>query len=305
MEFINETLINSLLEDEKLNDENLQREIIIKASDAKGLTLKESAALLNITNPNILEELYHKAKEVKEKIYGNRLVLFAPLYVTNLCVNNCLYCAFRKDNTELIRKTLTIDEIEAEARYLVLTGQKRILVVAGEHPKKASMEFLGEAIDRIYSINIDGNNIRRLNVNTAPLSVEDFKLLKTFGIGTYQCFMETYHYQTYKEMHLSGPKSDYAWRLYAMDRALQAGIDDVGVGALFGLTDYKFETLALLMHAADLDSKFGIGPHTISIPRLEPALNAPAAMNPPHAVDDLSFKKLNRCNSIFLFLILE
>ena len=197
-----------------------------------------------------------------------------------------------KITKNLYARTLTVDEIEAEARYLVLTGQKRILVVAGEHPKKATMEFLGEAIDRIYSINIDGNNIRRLNVNTAPLSVDDFKLLKTFAIGTYQCFMETYHYSTYKVMHPSGPKSDYAWRLYAMDRALQAGIDDVGIGALFGLTDYKFETLAMLMHAADLDSKFGIGPHTISIPRLEPALNAPAALNPPYAVDDLSFKKL-------------
>lgn len=292
MEFINESYINSLLEDEKLFDKNLQREIIQKASDAKGLTLRESAALLNISDPEILDELFHKAKEVKEKIYGNRLVLFAPLYVTNLCVNNCLYCAFRKDNKELKRRTLTVDEIEEEARYLVLTGQKRILLVAGEHPKKASMEFLGEAISRIYSININGNNIRRLNVNTAPLTLQDFKLLKSFGIGTYQCFQETYHYKTYKEMHPSGPKSDFAWRLYAMDRALQAGIDDVGIGALFGLTDYRFETLALLMHAADLDYKYGIGPHTISIPRLEPALNAPVAENPPHAVDDLPFKKL-------------
>lgn len=292
MEFINESYINSLLEDEKLFDINLQREIIQKASDAKGLTLRESAALLNISDPEILDELFHKAKEVKEKIYGNRLVLFAPLYVTNLCVNNCLYCAFRKDNKELKRRTLKVDEIEEEARYLVLTGQKRILLVAGEHPKKASMEFLGEAISRIYSININGNNIRRLNVNTAPLTLQDFKLLKSFGIGTYQCFQETYHYKTYKEMHPSGPKADFAWRLYAMDRALQAGIDDVGIGALFGLTDYRFETLALLMHAADLDYKYGIGPHTISIPRLEPALNAPAAENPPHAVDDLSFKKL-------------
>lgn len=292
MEFINETYIYSLLEDDKLTDKNLQREIIKKASDAKGLTLRESAALLNISDPDILDELFHTAKAVKEKIYGNRLVLFAPLYVTNLCVNNCLYCAFRKDNKELIRRTLTVEEIEEEARYLVLTGQKRILLVAGEHPKKASMEFLGEAISRIYSININGNNIRRLNVNTAPLTLQDFKLLKSFGIGTYQCFQETYHYQTYKEMHPSGPKADFAWRLYAMDRALQAGIDDVGIGALFGLTDYRFETLALLMHAADLDYKYGIGPHTISIPRLEPALNAPAAINPPHAVDDLSFKKL-------------
>lgn len=292
MEFINEAYIYSLLEDDKLTDKNLQREIIKKASDAKGLTLRESAALLNISDPDILDELFHTAKAVKEKIYGNRLVLFAPLYVTNLCVNNCLYCAFRKDNKELIRRTLTIDEIEEEARFLVLTGQKRILLVAGEHPKKASMEFLGEAISRIYSININGNNIRRLNVNTAPLTLQDFKLLKSFGIGTYQCFQETYHYQTYKEMHPSGPKADFAWRLYAMDRALQAGIDDVGIGALFGLTDYRFETLALLMHASDLDYKYGIGPHTISIPRLEPALNAPAAINPPHAVDDLSFKKL-------------
>lgn len=292
MEFINESYINSLLEDDKLFDRALQREVIRKASSAKGLTLRESAALLNISDPELLDELFHKAKEVKEKIYGNRLVLFAPLYVTNLCVNNCLYCAFRKDNKELKRRTLSIDEIEEEARYLVLTGQKRILLVAGEHPKKANMEFLGEAISRIYSININGNNIRRLNVNTAPLTLEDFMLLKSFGIGTYQCFQETYHFKTYKEMHPSGPKSDFAWRLYAMDRALQAGIDDVGIGALFGLTDYRFETLALLMHAADLDHKYGIGPHTISIPRLEPALNAPAAMNPPHAVDDLSFKKL-------------
>jgi len=292
MEFINENYINQLLDDDNLFNEDLQKDIINKGSEARGLTLKESAALLNINSPELLEELFHTAKSVKEKIYGNRLVLFAPLYITNLCVNNCLYCAFRKDNTELKRKTLTLNEIEEEARYLVLTGQKRILLVAGEHPKKASMDFIGEAIERIYSINISGNNIRRLNVNTAPLSLKDFKRLKSFGIGTYQCFMETYHYETYKVMHPEGPKSDYAWRLYAMDRALQAGIDDVGIGALFGLTDYKFETLGLLSHAFDLDYKYGIGPHTISIPRLEPALNAPAALNPPHAVDDISFKKL-------------
>lgn len=292
MEFINENYINQLLDDENLFNEDLQKDIINKGSEARGLTLKESAALLNINSPELLEELFHTAKSVKEKIYGNRLVLFAPLYITNLCVNNCLYCAFRKDNTELKRKTLTLNEIEEEARYLVLTGQKRILLVAGEHPQKASMDFIGEAIERVYSINISGNNIRRLNVNTAPLSLKDFTRLKSFGIGTYQCFMETYHYETYKEMHPEGPKSDYAWRLYAMDRALQAGIDDVGIGALFGLTDYKFETLGLLNHAFDLDYKYGIGPHTISIPRLEPALNAPAALNPPHAVDDISFKKL-------------
>ena len=172
MEFIDESFINALLDDDSLLNENLQKDIIKKASVAKGLSLKESAALLNISSPELYDELFHTAKKVKEKIYGNRLVLFAPLYVTNLCVNNCTYCAFRKDNTELKRRTLTLDEIEEEARYLVLTGQKRILLVAGEHPKKSNVEFIGEAIQRIYSINLSGNNIRRLNVNTAPLSLE-------------------------------------------------------------------------------------------------------------------------------------
>ncbi len=292
MNFINENYINSILDDDSLSSEHLQKDILEKASEAKGLTLKESAALLNIKSPEIYDELFHCAKEVKERIYGNRLVLFAPLYITNICVNNCLYCAFRKDNRQLKRKSLSLEEIEAEAEFLVKQGQKRILVVFGEHPKKSSIDFIGETIKKIYKINYNGNNIRRVNANIAPLSLDDFRALKSFGIGTYQCFQETYHYETYMKMHPEGPKRDYAWRLYSMDRALQAGIDDVGIGALFGLTDYKFETLALLMHAFDLDSKYGIGPHTISIPRLEPALNAPAAINPPHSVDDLSFKKL-------------
>jgi 2-iminoacetate synthase len=292
MHFINENYINSLIEDESLIDEKFQSDVIRKGLESRGLTLRESAALLNINNPEILDELFHSAKEVKEKIYGNRLVIFAPLYLTNICVNNCLYCAFRRDNKELIRKTLTLDEIESEAEFIVKQGQKRLLLVCGEHPKKADVKYVGEAIERIYKINYNGNSIRRINVNTAPLDVENFKLLKSYGIGTYQCFQETYHYDTYKIMHKDGPKSNYQWRLFAMDRALQAGIDDVGIGALFGLTDYKFETLALLSHAFDLDFKYGIGPHTISIPRLEPALNAPAALHPPHAVDDISFKKL-------------
>ncbi len=292
MQFIDEDLIDSLLEDDSLFDTNLQKEILAKAAEAHGLSLRESAALLNIASPDLLDELFQTAKKVKEKIYGNRLVLFAPLYLTNVYVNNCLYCTFRKDNRQLKRRTFTIEEIEAEAEFLVNQGQKRILLVCGEHPKKAAIEYIGEAIDRIYKINLNGNNIRRLNVNTAPLTVEDFKKLKGYGIGTYQCFQETYHFATYLKMHPEDPKRYYVWRLYSMDRALQAGIDDVGIGSLFGLTDYKWETLALLMHAFDLDSKYGIGPHTISVPRLEPALNAPAALNPPHAVDDLAFKKL-------------
>ncbi len=292
MEFINESEIFSLIEDEKLNNPSLQKEIIQKSKEAKGLTLQESASLLNIKDPEILNEMFETAGEVKKTIYGNRLVLFAPMYLTNVCVNNCLYCAFRRDNKELKRKTLSLDEIREEALYLVGQGHKRVLLVCGEHPKKASMDFIGEAVQTVYDVNINGANIRRININTAPLSVEDFKRLKSFEIGTYQCFQETYHFDTYNNMHPDGPKKDYAWRLYAMDRALQAGIDDVGIGALFGLTDWKFEALALLSHAFSLDNRFGVGPHTISVPRLEPAFNAPAANKPPYAVDDESFKKL-------------
>jgi 2-iminoacetate synthase len=292
MEFINESYISSLINNTKLNDPLIQKEVIQKSKEAKGLTLEDSALLLNISDPEILEELYQTAREVKEKIYGNRLVLFAPLYITNLCINNCLYCAFRRDNIELKRKTLTLDEVREETEFLVKQGHKRILLVCGEHPKKSSMEFIGESIKTIYDVNFNGGNIRRINANTAPLSLDDFKTLKGFGIGTYQCFQETYHFETYKYMHPDGPKRDYAWRLYAMDRALQAGIEDVGIGALLGLTDYRFETLALLSHAFNLDEKFGVGPHTISVPRLEPAFNAPVANKPPFAVDDASFKKL-------------
>lgn len=292
MEFIDESLICSLLQDETLKDQSLQNEIIEKAKEAKGLSLKDSAALLNISSEDVLDNLFSAARQIKEKIYGNRLVLFAPLYITNACVNNCLYCAFRRDNKELIRKTLTLDEIREEIEFLVGQGHKRILLVAGEHPKKSSMQYLGDAIETIYKVKINNGNIRRVNINSAPLSIDDFKVLKSFGIGTYQCFQETYHYETYKTMHPSGPKSDYAWRLYAMDRALQAGIDDVGIGSLFGLTDYKFETLAMLSHAFNLDKNYGIGPHTISVPRIEPALNAPAAKNIPYSVDDKSFKKI-------------
>lgn len=292
MEFINEEFIGSLLNDEKLNDRSYQKDIIRKASEAKGLTLKESAALLNITDKNILDEMFHVAKEVKERIYGNRMVMFAPLYLTNQCVNNCLYCAFRRDNKDLNRVTLELNDIKNETEFLVKQGHKRILLVAGEHPKKSELSFIGETVKTIYDVNINGGNIRRINVNTAPMSMDNFKVLKSFDIGTYQCFQETYHYDTYMKMHPSGPKRDFAFRLYSMDRAIQAGIDDVGIGSLFGLTDYKFETLSLLNHAFYLDKTYGIGPHTISVPRLEPAFNAPAASKPPFAVDDKAFKKL-------------
>ncbi len=292
MEFIDEKYINSLINDEALKEKNYQLEVIEKAKLRKGITLKESAALLNITDEEILNKMYQAAKEIKENIYGNRLVMFAPLYLTNACVNNCLYCAFRIDNKELVRKTLTIDEIEQEARQLIMDGHKRLLLVCGEHPKESNLDYVGEAIKRIYSIDYKGNNIRRVNVNIAPLTTEGFKKLHSFEIGTYQIFQETYHYETYKKMHPSGPKKDYGFRLHAPERAFEAGIDDLGIGALFGLTDYRFELLAMLMHAEYMEKTLGVGPHTISIPRLEPASNAPAANTIPHAVDDLSFKKI-------------
>ncbi|MDA3861169.1 MAG: [FeFe] hydrogenase H-cluster radical SAM maturase HydG [Melioribacteraceae bacterium] len=292
MEFINEKYINSLIDDESLKDSDLQFSIIEKARLKMGITLRESAALLNITDSKVLEKLFDAAKSIKENIYGNRLVMFAPLYLTNACVNNCLYCAFRKDNKDLVRRTLSVDEVESEARQLIMDGHKRLLLVCGEHPKKSNLDYVGKAIERIYSIDYNGNNIRRVNVNIAPLSTEDFKRLHSFEIGTYQIFQETYHYETYSKMHPSGPKKDYAFRLHAPERAFEAGIDDLGIGALFGLTDYRFELLAMLMHAEYLEKTIGVGPHTISIPRLEPATNAPAANTPPLAVDDLSFKKM-------------
>ncbi len=292
MEFIDEKYINSLIEDETLKDKDLQLAAIEKARLRKGITLKESAILLNITDNEILQKMFSAAKEIKENIYGNRLVMFAPLYLTNACVNNCLYCAFRIDNKEIVRKTLTIDEIEQEATQLIKDGHKRLLLVCGEHPKESNLDYIGEAIKRIYSINYNGNNIRRVNVNIAPLSTENFKKLHSFEIGTYQIFQETYHYETYTKMHPSGPKKDFAFRLHAPERAFEAGIDDLGIGALFGLADYRFELLAMLMHAEYLEKTIGVGPHTISIPRLEPASNAPAANQIPNAVDDLSFKKI-------------
>ena len=292
MEFIDEKLIYSLIGDETLKNKEFQKNVITKAKERKGISLKECAALLNIEDNDILEELFHSSKEIKEGIYGNRLVMFAPMYLTNACVNNCLYCAFRRDNTEISRSTLTLDEVYDDALALIKQGHKRLLLVCGEHPKESNLEYVGNAISKIYSIDYNGNNIRRVNVNIAPLTTEQFKQLHSFEIGTYQIFQETYHYDTYTKMHPSGPKKDYAFRLHAPERAFEAGIDDIGIGALYGLADYKFETLSMMMHANYLEDTLGVGPHTISIPRLEPATNAPASLQPPHAVDDLSFKKL-------------
>jgi 2-iminoacetate synthase len=290
--FVDEEKIASLLRAGESAGRERGLEIVAKARECKGLQLDELAILLQASDPEVVQAIYDAALYVKDTIYGRRMVFFAPLYVSNVCANNCLYCGFRKDNKELVRRVLSMEEIDREVRILLEEGHKRVLLVAGEHPTQSGIEYIEKAVAAVYAAKVGNASIRRVNVNCAPLSVEDFKRLHATGIGTYQCFQETYHAGTYAEMHPSGPKKDYLWRLHAPSRAMQAGIDDVGVGALFGLTDYKFEVMATLMHSQFLDSTFGVGPHTISVPRLEPALNAPAANNPPHAVTDDDMRRI-------------
>ncbi len=288
--FIDEVRIWSDLESPD-TDPSYIRDLFSKAMELKGLTPREAASLLNIENPPLLENLFHTARYVKERVYGNRIVLFAPLYVTNECDNNCLYCGFRRDNEALRRKTLTIGEIKDEIKALLDNGHKRILLVAGD-TKIVSMKYLRDAIKAIYETRIDGDNIRRVHVNIAPLSIEGFEELKAMDIGVYQIFQETYSREIYSLMHPDGSKEDYEWRLYAMDRAYKGGLKDIGIGVLFGLSNFKFEVLALLYHSLYLEENFGSGPHTISVPRIEPALNVPLSFAPPWPVSDSEFKKI-------------
>lgn len=290
--FINEEKINKLLERSRSAPHKDAQEIIKKSLKLKGLSPEESAVLLQCEDPEIIQEIFKAANNIKETIYGKRLVLFAPLYITNHCVNNCMYCGFRTGNKDLKRKRLSLKEIEEEVRVLEEEGHKRILLVAGEDPQTSKIDYLEKVISTIYATKQDRGEIRRLNVNVSPLPVKDFKRLKKSGIGTYQLFQETYHYETYQKTHPHGPKADYKDRLYAMHRAQEAGIDDIGIGVLFGLFDYKFEVLALLYHSLELEKESGVGPHTISVPRIEPALNAPMANTPPAPVSDNEFKKL-------------
>jgi len=289
--FVNEERIYSAISNADLSNENATS-IIEKAKKCKGISIEEAAVLLQVTDENVLKSLFEAAGYIKEKIYGKRIVFFAPMYVSNVCANNCLYCGFRKDNKELNRIVLDPSDIENETIELLKEGHKRVLIVAGEHPKYSGIEYLEKSVAAVYNAKWNGLKIRRVNVNCAPLTLEDFKRLKDTGIGTYQIFQETYHYDTYKIMHPSGPKKDMEYRLTAIDRAMEAGIDDVGIGALLGLYDYKFEVLAILEHAEYLMNKFNVGPHTVSIPRLEPALNAPMANNIPYAINDDIMRKV-------------
>ncbi len=291
--WLDERRIHETLQDTGRADAVRVREILAKALALKGLTMGEVAALSLVRDAGLLEEIYRTARQVKEEIYGPRLVLFAPLYISNLCKNECLYCAFRRTNTDLARRALTQEEIAQETRVIIEQGHKRILLVAGESYPGNNLQYVLDAIATIYDVKIGpSGEIRRLNVNVAPLPVEDFRRLKEAGIGTYQVFQETYHRETYARVHVAGAKSNYDWRATAMDRAMQAGIDDVGIGVLFGLYDWRFELLALMQHIMHLEQTFGVGCHTISVPRLEPALNSAIATAPPHPVSDEEFKKL-------------
>ena len=266
--------------------------ILNKALELKGLDLQEAAALLRIDSEALLSRLFAAAGLVKEKIYGKRLVLFAPLYTGNVCSNNCLYCAFRKDNKALKRKILSMEEIEKEVYSLLAEGHKRLLMICGESENN-NLDYFIQAISTAYAVRNGTAYVRRINAEIAPLDIEGFRKLKKTGIGTYVCFQETYDPVLYEQYHPApGPKADYEYRLTVMDRAMRAGIDDVGIGALFGLADYRFEVLSLLEHAAHLEKEFGCGPHTVSVPRIEPADNAPLADKVPCRVSDTDFKKL-------------
>ncbi|MBF0252323.1 MAG: [FeFe] hydrogenase H-cluster radical SAM maturase HydG [Candidatus Omnitrophica bacterium] len=296
-DFIDDENIEKLLKKYSNPDNEKIREILAKSLRIETLTLEETAMLLHVKDKGLLEEMQITALKVKKKVYDNRIVTFAPLYMGNRCVNNCSYCGFKCDNTEAKRRVLDMDEVRKEVEVLAgEIGHKRLIVVYGEHPD-TDIDYMVESIKTIYDVKPKTKNgygqIRRVNVNAAPMSIEELIKLKNSGIGTYQVFQETYHHKTYKQIHPEKTiKGNYDWRLYAMHRAFEAGIDDVGIGALFGLYDWRFEVMGLVAHAHELEKKFGIGPHTISFPRLEPAGDSPITTNSKYLVSDEDFKHL-------------
>lgn len=268
-------------------------EILAKARELRGLTLDESITLLAAEDGELQEAIFETSRFVKDEIYGKRVVLFAPLYISNLCRNDCTYCAFRLSNRDVTRMVLSMRQIRTETEALLAQGHKRLLLVSGEaYPERRGLRYVFDALDTIYSVTTPAGSIRRVNVNVAPLTTEGFRELKTHRIGTYQMFQETYHEPTYRVVHPRGPKADFAYRLGTVARAFEAGIDDVGVGVLFGLADWRFEVVSLLAHIATLEARFGIGPHTISVPRIEPAEGVELSENPPHAVSDADFRRI-------------
>ncbi len=267
------------------------REILQKAATFVGLTHREAAVLLEVQSREVLAEIFALSRKVKEHIYGRRIVMFAPLYLSDHCVNNCTYCGYSCTNKSMARRRLTQPELAEEVRVLEGLGHKRLALEAGEDPVNCTLEYVLECIQTIYSLKFENGAIRRANVNIAATSVADYARLRQAGIGTYILFQETYHRPTYLAVHRGGPKRNYEWHTEAHDRAMEAGIEDVGVGVLYGLADWRYDTVAMLMHAEHLEAAFGVGPHTLSVPRIRSAVGV-SASDYPNLVSDEDFKKV-------------
>lgn len=280
--------------DENKDNRELVKQILEKAKERKGLDHREASVLLACEDENINQEIYALAEQIKKDFYGNRIVMFAPLYLSNYCVNGCVYCPFHAKNGHILRKKLTQEEIRREVIALQDMGHKRLALETGEDPVNCPIEYVLESIRTIYSIQHKNGAIRRVNVNIAATTVENYRRLKEAGIGTYILFQETYHKESYEKLHPTGPKHDYAYHTEAMDRAMEAGIDDVGIGVLFGLERYRYEFAGLLMHGEHLEAAYGVGPHTISVPRIRRADDIdPGDFD--HGIDDDTFAKLVAC----------
>ncbi|HNW99451.1 MAG TPA: [FeFe] hydrogenase H-cluster radical SAM maturase HydG [Bacteroidales bacterium] len=286
--FIDKDEIWNYINNTKSSKEKV-RKIIAKSLSKKRLNLEDVATLINADTPELIEEIKEGARTLKRNIYGNRIVLFAPLYIGNKCANNCTYCGFRASNTSAVRKTLSDDEIVKEIESLEDKGQKRLILVYGEHAQY-SPEYIAHTVDIAYHVKKGNGEIRRVNINAAPLEIEGFKIVKKAGIGTFQIFQETYNSDAYKTYHLRGKKADYGYRLTSLDRAQEAGIDDVGIGALFGLYDWRFEVMGLVRHTNHLEACYNVGPHTISFPRVKDA--SMLDLGNKYFVSDEDFTKL-------------
>ncbi len=288
-DFIDDEALEGLVADTEADPIRV-REIIAKSLAKEPLQAAETAVLLNAEDPELIEEIFAAARRLKRDVYGNRIVLFAPLYVGNHCINDCRYCAFRRSNPDEVRRTLTMDELRTQVGALEDNGHKRLILVYGEHPKY-SPEYIAETVRTVYDVRKGQGEIRRVNINAAPLEPEGFKTVKAAGIGTYQIFQETYHHGAYRKYHPADTqKGNYEYRLDSLSRAFEAGCDDMGAGALFGLADWKFEVLALVTHSLYLQQRYGVGPHTISFPRIQPASGVDVPQE--NFVSDDEFKRL-------------
>ncbi|MBN1866539.1 [FeFe] hydrogenase H-cluster radical SAM maturase HydG [Candidatus Sumerlaeota bacterium] len=289
IDFIDEANLHGLLERPAAEPQAV-RDAIAKSLSKEALSVEETAVLLSATSPELIEEIYAAARQLKRDVYGNRIVLFAPLYIGNDCINDCAYCAFKRSNRDVERRTLDLAEVRRQVEALENKGHKRLIVVFGEHPRYTP-ELMAEYIRTVYDVRVGHGEIRRVNVNAAPMDHEGYAIIKEARIGTFQVFQETYHHETYRRLHdPRTPKGDYLWRLDGLSRAMESGLDDVGIGALFGLYDWRFEVLGLVSHALFLQNHYGAGSHTISFPRLRPACGVD--LKTGYEVDDDDFKRL-------------